>query len=264
MKEYSLDEDHIFYDRNISFGDAIRQATRQHGVDLVLNSLVGDALQESWNCLSKFGRLVNIGSRDTNSNTRLEITRSDCNASFISVDIMSIATERPMLLNRLLSDVSSLMRYGKIRPISPVTLFPISDVESAFKTLQSGKTHGKVVVIPHMDDIVKVTPPQKPAQLLKEHATYILIGGTGGLGRSMARWMVSRGARHLVLVSRSGSATGRVKELIEEVAEAGAEVIVRKCNVANAADVEELVNFGLDGMPPIRGLIHGAMVLRVS
>ncbi|KAI0914186.1 ketoacyl-synt-domain-containing protein [Ustulina deusta] len=262
MKEYSLDEDHIFYDRNISFSDAIRQATRQQGVDLVLNSLVGDALQESWNCLSKFGRLVNIGSRDTNSNTRLEITRPDCNASFISVDIMSIATERPMLLNRLLSDVSSLMRYGKIRPISPVTLFPISDVESAFKTLQSGKTHGKVVVIPHMDGIVKVTPPQKPAQLLKEHATYILIGGTGGLGRSMARWMVSRGARHLVLVSRSGSATGRVKELIEEVAEAGAEVIVRKCNVANAADVEELVNFGLDGMPPIRGLIHGAMVLR--
>ncbi|TGJ81126.1 hypothetical protein E0Z10_g7639 [Xylaria hypoxylon] len=262
MKEYSLTDDHIFYDRSISFGDAIRQATHQEGVDLVLNSLVGDALQESWKCLSKFGRLVNIGSQDTNSNTRLEMTHSDHNASFISVDIMSIAAERPVLLNRLLSDVSNLMRYGKIRPISPITLFPISDVESAFKTLHSGKTHGKIVVIPHAHDVVKVTPPKKPAQLLKEHATYILIGGTGGLGRSMARWMVSRGARHLVLVSRNGSATGRVKELIGEAAEVGAEIIVRKCDVANAADVEELVNFGLEGMPPVRGLIHGAMVLR--
>ncbi|KAI1424757.1 ketoacyl-synt-domain-containing protein [Xylaria sp. FL1777] len=262
MKEYSLAEDHIFYDRNISFGDAIRQATRQQGVDLVLNSLGGDALQESWKCLSRFGRLVNIGSRDANSNTRLEMTHSDLNASFISIDIMSIAAERPALLNRLLSDVSNLMRYGKIKPISPIIVFPISDVESAFKTLHSGKTHGKVVVIPHTGDIVKVTPPKKPAQLLKEHATYILIGGTGGLGRSMARWMVSRGARHLVLVSRSGTATGKVKELIEEVAEVGAEIIVRRCDVANAVDVEELVNFGLEGMPPVRGLIHGAMVLR--
>ncbi|KAI1346627.1 ketoacyl-synt-domain-containing protein [Xylaria sp. FL0043] len=262
MKEYGLPEDHIFYDRNTSFGDAIRQATDQQGADLILNSLAGDAMQESWKCLSKFGRLVDIGSRDAGSNNWLELTRSNQNASLISIDIMSIAAERPALLSRLLSDVSNLMRYGKIRAISPITLFPISDVESPFKTLQSGKTHGKVVVIPHTDDIVKVTPPKKPAQLLREDATYILIGGTGGLGRSMARWMVSRGARHLVLVSRSGSATGKVKELIQEVADVGAEIIVRKCDVANAADVEDLVNFGLEGKPPIRGLVHGAMVLR--
>ncbi|KAI3325140.1 ketoacyl-synt-domain-containing protein [Xylariaceae sp. AK1471] len=262
MKEYGLAEDHIFYSRNISFGDAIRQATHQKGVDIVLNCLVGDALRESWNCLSKFGRLIDIGSRDSSSNTRLEMAHPDRNASFISVDIMSIATERPVLLKRLLSDVSNLVRYGKIRPISPVNLFPISDVESAFKTLHSAKTHGKVVVIPHADDIVKATPPKKPTRLLKEHGTYILIGGTGGLGRSMARWLASRGARHIVLVSRSGSATGRVKELIDEVAEVGAEVIVRRCDVANPAEVEELINFGLEGMPPVRGLIHGAMVLR--
>ncbi|KAI0403947.1 ketoacyl-synt-domain-containing protein [Xylaria palmicola] len=262
VKEHGIAEDHIFYSRNISFGDAIRQATNQQGVDLVLNSLVGDALKESWKCLSKFGRFVDIGPRDTSTNTRLEMSHSNHNASFISVDIMSIAAERPGLLKRLLSDVSNLMRYGKIRPISPVTAFPISEVESAFKTLHGGKTHGKIVVIPHADDIVKATPPTKPTQLLKGQATYILIGGTGGLGRSMARWMVSRGARHLVLVSRSGSATGKVKELIDEVANVGAEVVVRQCDVANPADVEELINFGIEGMPPVRGLIHGAMVLR--
>lgn len=264
MKEYSLAEDHIFYSRNISFSETIWQATHQQGVDVVLHSLAGDALRESWKCLSKFGRLINIGSRDANLSTPLDVTHSDQNASFASVDIMSIAAERPAMLNRLLLDVSNLIRYGKIRPISPVTLFPISDVETAFKTLHGGKAYGKVVVIPHADDIVKATPPKKPAQLLKEHATYILIGGTGGLGRSMARWMVSRGARHLVLVSRSGSATGKVKELVEEAAEAGAEIVIRQCDVANPMDVEELINFGLDDMPPIRGLIHGAMVLRVS
>ncbi|KAI1114223.1 ketoacyl-synt-domain-containing protein [Nemania sp. NC0429] len=262
MKEYNLAENQIFYSRNISFGDTIRQATHQQGVDVILHSLAGDTLQESWKCLSKFGRLISIGSRDANLNMPLDVTSSNQNASFASVDIMSIATERPAMLNRLLMDVSNLIRYGKIRPISPMTLFPISDVEAAFKTLHSGKAYGKVVVIPHANDIVKVTPPKKPAQLLKENATYILIGGTGGLGRSMARWMVSRGARHLVLVSRSGRATGKVKELVEEAAEVGAGILIRQCDVTNPADVEELVNFGLDGLPPVRGLIHGAMVLR--
>ncbi|KAI0443526.1 ketoacyl-synt-domain-containing protein [Xylaria telfairii] len=262
IKEYGLAEEHIFYSRSLSFGDAVRQARDQQGVDLVLNSLAGDALRESCKCMSKFGRLIDISSRETSSSTRLEMAHLHHNASFISVDMMSIAAERPGLLHRLLSDVSNLIRYGKIRPISPVTIFPISDVESAFKTLHSGKVYGKVVIVPHEDDSVNVTPPKKPAQLLKNHATYILIGGTGGLGRSMARWMVNRGARHLVLVSRSGSATGKVKELIEEAAAAGAEVIVRQCDVANPYDVEELINFGLEGMPPVRGLIHGAMVLR--
>lgn len=98
--------------------------------------------------------------------------------------------------------------------------------------------------------------------MLKADATYILIGGTGGLGRSMSRWMVSRGARNLVLVSRSGSAaSGKVKELIDEVADVGANIVVRRCDVANPADVEELVNHGLEGMPPVRGLVHGSMVL---
>jgi NADP-dependent 3-hydroxy acid dehydrogenase YdfG/acyl carrier protein len=77
----------------------------------------------------------------------------------------------------------------------------------------------------------------------------------------MSKWMISRGARNLVLVSRSGSATGKVKQLIDDAASQGANVVVRRCDVANPADVEDLVNQGLEGMPPVRGLVHGAMVL---
>ncbi|KAI5920277.1 hypothetical protein F4810DRAFT_438322 [Camillea tinctor] len=262
IKEYGLPEDHIFYSRSISFGEAIRRATNNRGVDVVLNSLSGDALREGWNCLNKFGRLVDISTRDSHAGTRLEMTQFEHNASFMSVDIMALAAERPKVVQRLLADISKLMRYSKARPISPVTTFPISEVESAFKTLHSAKTCGKLVVVPHADDIVKATPPKKPAQLLKADATYFLIGGTGGLGRSMARWMVGRGARHLVLVSRSGSATGKVKALIDEAAELGAEIVVRRCDVADPIEVEDLINNGLEGLPPVRGLIHGAMVLR--
>lgn len=100
--------------------------------------------------------------------------------------------------------------------------------------------------------------------LLRSDATYILIGGTGGLGRSIARWMLGRGAKHIVLLSRSGAVKGKAKEQIDELNAAGANIVVRRCNVADKADVESLVSTGLTDLPPVRGLIHGAMVLHVS
>ena len=75
--------------------------------------------------------------------------------------------------------------------------------------------------------------------------------------------MVAKGARTIVLVSRSGSVTGRVKELVDEVAAVGANIVVRRCNVVNKAEVDDLIHSGLGDLPPIRGVVHGTMVLRV-
>jgi NAD(P)-dependent dehydrogenase (short-subunit alcohol dehydrogenase family) len=110
----------------------------------------------------------------------------------------------------------------------------------------------------------KATPSSRQNKLLRSNATYILIGGTGGLGRSMAKWMVSKGAKNIVLVSRSGSATGKVKALIDDLALGGANIVVRQCDVVNSDSVENLIANELVGMPEIRGVVHGAMVLHVS
>jgi NAD(P)-dependent dehydrogenase (short-subunit alcohol dehydrogenase family) len=75
--------------------------------------------------------------------------------------------------------------------------------------------------------------------------------------------MVAKGARNIVLLSRSGSVTGRVKELVDALGAVGANIVVRRCNVANRAEVDELINSGLSELPPIRGVVHGTMVLRV-
>jgi enoyl-[acyl-carrier-protein] reductase (NADH) len=75
--------------------------------------------------------------------------------------------------------------------------------------------------------------------------------------------MVAKGAKTIVLVSRSGSVTGRVKKLVDELGAVGANIVVRPCNVVNKAEVEELITSGLEGLPPIRGVVHGTMVLRV-
>lgn len=80
----------------------------------------------------------------------------------------------------------------------------------------------------------------------------------------MARWMVGKGARNIVLVSRSGASTGKVNELHGELSALGANIIVRRCDIADSDSVERLVGSELVDMPEVRGVVHGAMVLRVS
>ncbi|TDZ31026.1 Reducing polyketide synthase PKS2 [Colletotrichum spinosum] len=263
MAHYNVPEDHIFYSRNTTWRAAVRRATNDEGVDVVLNTLPGaDALRESWACLSRFGCLVDVRRNDGSRATRLDMGQNDSNASFLSVDVFGLAAERPKIMERLVSDVAKLLADDELRPIDPATVFPVSTMETAFKTLQTTQGPGKLVVVPSADDVVMATPSKANQELLKADATYLLIGGTGGLGRSMSRWMVAHGARNLVLLSRSGSATGKVKELIDEAAEEGAHITVRPCNVADKASVDQLFNTGLKGLPPVRGVIHGAMVLR--
>lgn len=91
----------------------------------------------------------------------------------------------------------------------------------------------------------------------------MIIGGTGGLGRSMARKMVRRGARHIVLLSRSGKATTELGKLIKESQAVGATIHVKSCDVADEASVKSLVAELQRNLPPIRGIIHAAMVLIV-
>jgi NAD(P)-dependent dehydrogenase (short-subunit alcohol dehydrogenase family)/acyl carrier protein len=76
--------------------------------------------------------------------------------------------------------------------------------------------------------------------------------------------MASHGAKHIILASRSGSSKEEVKALLETLRGQGIDIVALRCDVSQYSDVEKLVSFASANMPPIRGLIHGGMVLRVS
>lgn len=80
----------------------------------------------------------------------------------------------------------------------------------------------------------------------------------------MARWMMAKGAKSLVLVSRSGQATGKVADLIQAASLEGASVVVRSCDVSDQTQVHNLFTEGIKGLPEVRGIVHSAMVLNVS
>lgn len=112
--------------------------------------------------------------------------------------------------------------------------------------------------------MLKATHPPHVSGIVKKEATYLIIGGTGGIGRAIAGQLVRQGAGHVVLLSRGGTTTPDIERLAQESKTRGASIHVEQCDVADEEDVTSLLSKLRLSLPPIRGVIHAAMVLRVG
>ena len=95
---------------------------------------------------------------------------------------------------------------------------------------------------------------------LRPEGTYLITGGLGGLGLLTAKWMVERGARHIVLMGRHG-ATARAQEQIARLSGAGATIVAARGDVSLEGDVAKVLEKIAREMPPLRGVLHAAGVL---
>ncbi|KAJ5357821.1 hypothetical protein N7541_004979 [Penicillium brevicompactum] len=233
--EYGIPQSHVFSSRDPSFATELMSVTGGKGVDVVLNCLSGQLLQESFNCLAAFGHFVEIGKFDLERNNYLEMAPFTSVASFSSIDILALVRLGSPVIHRALTGVVHLLQQGLIHPVKPVKVYTIADIEKAYRQMQAGKHLGKIVL--SAEDCSIEYCPIKPTARLRPDATYLITGGVGGIGRSVATWLLAHGARSLILMSRSATSGATTKSF--------------------ARDLE-------DASPPIRGVIQAAMVLRDS
>lgn len=148
MENFGIPEDHIFYSRsnNAAFARGIMRMTNGYGVDVVLNSLVGQSLRASWDCIAPYGRFVDIGKADINSNASLPMRTFASNAMFASVDIGHMIVQRPQMASKLFHKVMSMASEGSIHCPKPLHVYGVDAVEDAFRFVQSGKTTGRVII----------------------------------------------------------------------------------------------------------------------
>ena len=264
---------HIFSSRNAEFGPRIRLATAGRGVDVVVNSLSGELLAQSWQLTAPHGRFVELGKKDLLQNSHLAMRPFLQNVSFHSLDVRLAERARPGAMRGWLAEIARLYESGAIRPIRPVTAIPIAQVAAGLRKLQSGQNVGKIVLTLGPDAAV-LAEKRSPlavaasgsgrATLLAPDATYLITGGTGGIGRSLAEWMVREGARHVVLLGRSGSSSPKVAALLGRY-EGNTGVCMRAiaCDVGSPDSLRQ-AREEMKGMPPVRGVVHGALYLRVS
>lgn len=263
IDNYGIPDAHIFNSRDTTFAQGIVRLTESRGVDVVLNSLAGEPLRLSWRCIARFGRFVELGQKDIVGNTGLDMEPFLRNVSFHSVNMLDLLDHDLAATAQVFSEVVDMLKAGIARPITPITKFPLARAEEAFRLMQMGRHVGKIVLEARDEDTVLATPHGVAPISFRPDATYILAGGSGGLGRCIAEWMARSGAKNIALLARSGDRKRTVRELMVRLRNQGVRAVAMECDVGQEDHLLScLETLKAENWPAVKGVVQGAMVLK--
>jgi polyketide synthase 12 len=205
------------------------------GIDVVLNSLAGEFTDASMRLLGPGGRFVEMGKTDVRAADQVP-----AGIRYQAFDLMdATATGIREMWGLLLP----LLASGELRPL-PVTAWDVREAKAAYRFMSQARHTGKLVL----------TMPRP----LDPEGTVLITGGTGALGSSVARHLVTgHRMRHLLLVSRRGSEAPGAGELVAELRDLGAEVTVASCDVTDPQALASVLGAIPDGHP-LTAVVHAA------
>lgn len=258
VRELGVPREHIFHSRDTSFVDGIMDITNGVGVDVVLNSVSGELLHATWRCVAANGWMLEIGKRDMIGRGQLAMAPFEWNRTFTGIDLSRFTVTHKPAVERMMKQTLDLYVNGHIKPIHPVTVYPAERIEDAYRYLQKGLHIGKIVVTFPEEDTLPLTLTQ-PAPEFRSDASYLLVGGMGGLGQSIATWMVTNGAKNLIFLSRSAGKSEEDQIFFKELNIMGCAVQCFPCDVADKVAVKNAIN---QVSMRIAGVMQMAMVLQ--
>ncbi|RYC55767.1 hypothetical protein CHU98_g10440 [Xylaria longipes] len=258
---FGIPKNQIFSIHGPEFRDRIIAETGGKGVDVVVNSASGEHLVESWGLCAKFGRFIEISKKDAFENSYLPMRPFDSNLTFSSIDLPELFNHRPREVEGVFSEVVGLIQRRVAVPIKPVTVLPISQFSTALRKLKSGDSIGKIVVTLGPDENVLAESTLRPTQVtMNANATYLITGGTRGIGLNLASWMIDHGAHNIVLLGRSGSSGPEVQKLLKQYEGTDVRVRALACDVSSRTALANVLE-NIKDLPPVRGVVHSALLL---
>jgi NADPH:quinone reductase-like Zn-dependent oxidoreductase/acyl carrier protein len=252
---------HIVDSRTLAFADDIRSITGGEGIDVVLNSLAGEAIAKGISILRPYGRFVELGKRDFYANSKLGLSPFRHNIQFFGVDVDTLLVDRPALAHDLFQELSPLLDGGVFSPL-PHRVYPIARAGEAFRSMQQSRHIGKIVLATRGDGPAPVPSRSAVPLHLSPGATYLVTGGRGGFGLATAEWLASRGARHLALIGRSQTTGPDAAAALDRLRKEGIEAREFSADVTDEAQLAKVLGQIRRDMPPLRGVIHAAAVIK--
>ncbi|KAI1126739.1 hypothetical protein F5Y10DRAFT_293418 [Nemania abortiva] len=244
----------------------IRITPQGRGFDVILSTARGDVLHASIQALAPLGHLVDVGRTDVQESKALSMELFSKGASFSSFDLSLVLDADPMLGGEIMQAVHSYYRNGSIEPIRPLSATDVSKLDQVLLRFSKGTHVGKLVVtFQDPQTLVRMLPaPSRLGVRFDPEAYYIVVGGFGGLGRSIIRWMCQRGVRKLAVLSRRGieeSCSAAQNLLHTLTTERGINIHSFRCDVSDESQVAQIIRDTslVFVNASLKGIIHAAV-----
>jgi phthiocerol/phenolphthiocerol synthesis type-I polyketide synthase C len=245
--------------RSTAFADEVMEHTRHRGVDVVLNSLPGEAIPKGVSVLAPFGRFLELGKRDIYENRQIGLMPFRNNISFSAIDLEKVFREKPLLVVRMMAELVPLFESGELTPL-PHHLFAMGSLPDAFRFMAQAKHIGKIVVSRDRSE----RPAAEPERVLRicEDRTYLVTGGLGALGLKVAEWLVGQGARNIALLGRSAAQPApATTAVLDSLRASPARVNLYGTDVSDPEALAAALAKIREELPPLAGIVHAAGTL---
>ncbi|XP_066443807.1 fatty acid synthase isoform X2 [Eleutherodactylus coqui] len=257
-----LDDSCFANSRDTSFEQHVLTVTGGRGVDLILNSLAEEKLQASLRCLARHGRFLEIGKYDLSNNSPLGMAIFLKSVAFHGILLDGLFEEGNKEWEEVYDLLQSGIRDGVVKPLK-CTIFTRDEVEPAFRFMGQGKHIGKVLIKVRDEELGSTLESETLLTAISRTffpptKSYIITGGLGGFGLELAQWLVERGARNLILTSRSGIRNGYQAKKVQSWKKEGVTVVVSTKDAASIGGARQLID-AASQLGPVGGIFNLAM-----
>ncbi|KAJ4288925.1 hypothetical protein N0V90_011266 [Kalmusia sp. IMI 367209] len=259
---HKLPKTHIFSGKMQQSVRSLKRDQFESGVDVIIGSFNEIELEESWKCLAPYGRIVDIGRGQTKQYPTVPIHALGANTSYHRLKQSTFRQYKPHEYHDCIAQMIQKLNDGSLRPLVTQHVHHVTEIEDVFQSTQAGSSAKKHVFRLSGDSEVSTVLRRPPSFGLRQDATYVIAGGLGGIGRFTARWLVERGARNLILLSRFGPRNEASEKLLEELCSQGVRVETPACDINDYNALESVIKRLLESMPPIRGALQMCVIQR--
>ncbi|MEL6555919.1 MAG: SDR family NAD(P)-dependent oxidoreductase, partial [Cyanobacteria bacterium J06621_11] len=256
---------HVMNSRTLAFADEIMAITDGQGVDIVFNSLSGEFIDKSLSVLAPDGCFLEIGKRGIWSQQKMAEARPD--VTYHVIDLMTVAQAQPQRIQAMLRTLTEQFEAETLTPLCYRT-FSIAEAPQAFRYMQQARHIGKIVFdvsgsehTTAQEETERKTVAATEKVVVDPEGTYLITGGTGGLGIETAKWLVSQGARHIALLNRGTPKSVALESYLQQSLAQEVEILVLQADVTDYSQLQAAIATLTKTLPPLKGVIHAAGVL---
>lgn len=257
-REYlsSIGIQHVLDSEDLSFAQAVMEVTERKGVNVVFSSLTGEMAYQNFSILDRCGVYLDVGERNNLESSFIPSNFFTNNLSYISINVDRMLEDCPRSINKSLTELKTYFKSPKWNPL-PTKMVAPNQVSEAFKIMESNQEVGSMVV----DFKNQPVNIDRDSVIVNATASYLITGGTRGLGLEIGKWLVENGAKHIALLSRSGLKEDYAKETVNQLIEQGINVQVYSADIGDPVMMERVFMEMNQDMPGLAGIFHCAMVL---